>query len=686
MTYEKNGRYDPTVPIRPDDFPVLCAPPYVKPHNGWDSIQYWQRELGLLRHAVNREDVPAIREFLRLVGPDVLYWGDDGVDVNPTFIYATELGRLASLTALLDYRDSLSPAERDRMQRAYDYEESLDLNWRLWGTPLTTACMCAHVDVVRLFLARMPEVDINAPDKFGLNPLQTVARHAYTRGESQARIAIVRMLLAHGARAGAPDKGYELVGQTVREAENAWCDRPAEPGEEEGGWPKRQPLVDRPGGVGNALIQAVTGPQGVDVELVRVLVDEAGSNVHEGYFAPTACFEGTGTDGPADDVEADAEDEWLNDWELTELEKTERAQKAHDADVARFAAFQADPVAARARERTARDEKIRRMGPYQGPDTYLTPLAAAALFRNALGVQALLQMPGTDFTTDLVAPSIPASFRLSRSGENETASIPAGTTAMRPLHAAMIGPVYKHLREPPQRGPQYHQISSKEDARREYLEDGLTTVQLLTADPAVCAATVNATHPYVSPKTGQRYHFTPLHLGARFDRLPMLGVLLNRGANPSIPVPHTGRSVFFSVFASVLRLCSRDSRLVGSHYGAHFSSLFYRDRVRDIDGSIGTAGMTTIVRDLLRPGPKPRIETTKETTNDAARRLTLINEADADGNTALHWAMGFGLSHAGAALLALGARPGARNNAGEIPTEDTPPTTTRRVKGYREFE
>ncbi|KAL1889668.1 hypothetical protein Sste5346_008787 [Sporothrix stenoceras] len=330
----------------------------------------------------------------------------------------------------------------------------------------------------------------------------------------------------------------------------------------------------------------------------------------------------------------------------TELEA---AQKAREADVARYAAYQADPVAARASEIAARDEKDRRNGPGQGPDTYLTPLAAAALFRNALGVQALLQIPDTDFSTDLMAPSIPASFRTFRSGENgETASIPAGTTAMRPLHAAMIGPVYKQLHAAT------YAVTDTATAHKGYLDDCLTTVQLLTTNTAVYAATINATHPYVSPQTGKRYHYTPLHLGARFDRLPMLRVLLNRGANPSIPVPHTGRSVFFSVFASLLRLCSYTGRLVETNYGGTFNGPLYRDRVRDIDASIGTAA--------------------------------LVNEADADGNTALHWAMGFGLSYAGAALLALGARPGARNNAGEIPTDGTPPTTKMRVKGYREFE
>ncbi|KAL1909884.1 hypothetical protein Sste5344_004394 [Sporothrix stenoceras] len=274
------------------------------------------------------------------------------------------------------------------------------------------------------------------------------------------------MLLAHGARSEAPDKGFERVGQT--------------------------PLVDRPGGVGNALIQALTWPQGADVALVRVLVNEAGIDAHEGYFAATACFEGTGTNGLGEDAEADDEG-WQDE---TELEAAQKAREAREADI-----------------------------------------------------------PGTDFSTDLVAPSIPASF-----------------------------------------------------------------------------PTINTTYPYVSPQTGKRYHYTPLHLGARFDRLPILCVLLNRGANPSILVLYTGRSVFFSGFTSLLRLYSYTGRLVETNYGGAFNGPLYRNRVREID------------------------------------------------------VMGFGLSYAGPALLALGARPGARNNAGEIPTDGTSPTTTRRVKGYREFE
>ncbi|CAK7205116.1 hypothetical protein SEUCBS139899_007881 [Sporothrix eucalyptigena] len=46
--------------------------------------------------------------------------------------------------------------------------------------------------------------------------------------------------------------------------------------------------------------------------------------------------------------------------------------------------------------------------------------------------------------------------------------------------------------------------------------------------------------------------------------------------------------------------------------------------------------MIALVRDLLRPGPKTEVGTA---TKDVARRFTLINEADADGNKALHWAI-----------------------------------------------
>lgn len=755
MTYERNGKYDRSVPLRPDEFPVLCAPPYERPYRGWDYVQNMQQELGLLRRVVYLDDVPAMREFLRLVGPDVLYWCDDGIADNPTLIHATELGRPAILKALLDYRDSLTPEERDRAQREFELEETANFNemGRRWGTPLTTACMCARADIVRLFLARMPEVDVNAYDKYGFTPLQALARHSHRAAlsangygldpahhpwmavESKDRITIVRMLLAHGARSRAPDKSFERVGQTVREAMDAWYDY-LEP---EYGKNGLQPFFDRPGGIGNALIQALTQPRGGDAALTRILVDEAGIDVHEGYFAATACFEGTGTNGLADDV---------NEGEQEQIDP----DAAHKA---LLALYEVDPDAARDAESAAIEEKNRRHGPGQGPDTYLTPLAAAALFRNALGVEALLQIPGTDFSADLVAPSIPASFRTFTSGENgATASIPANTTAIRPLHAAMIGPVYKMFRSPlyteivfnryslavqnydaaRQRAQVRSPISDPDPlsvgrsdataatstsaeipteiptfeticdlypnherngaiARKAFLDDCVTTVQLLTANTAICAATINATHPYVSAHTGQRHHYTPLHLGARFDRLPMLRVLLDRGANPSIPVPHTGRSVFFSVFASLLRLCSHTGVLDSSWGGGVFSNLPYQPQVCAIDASIGTAGMTTLVRDLLRPGPKPRMEAKEEAgtkteagTKDVARRLALVNEAGADGNTALHWAMGYGLPHARAALLALGARPGARNNAGEAPTEGTPPTSTRRNMYLHEFE
>ena len=305
----------------------------------------------------------------------------------------------------------------------------------------------------------------------------------------------------------------------------------------------------------------------------------------------------------------------------------------------------------------------------------MTPLAAAALFRNAVGVEAVLQTPGADFYTDLVAPSIPATLRAK---DAETAAVLAKTTALQPLHAAMIGRRYEVLRAPIFREPNFNRdyLAYKEKcfyesegakmvrkrdrlsgeppaddaettpvvqdtarprvqksnvtARKAYLDDCVTTVQLLTADAAVCAATINATHPH------DGLHYTPLQLGARLDRLPMPRVLLDRGADPSIPVPHTGRSVFFSVFASLLRLCSNTGRC--DLDGGGMNPPPYRPEVDAIDASIGTAGMTSLVCDLLWSGPKINPEAEAETEEaeaemEVARCLARVNEADADGNT-----------------------------------------------------
>ncbi|CAK7200770.1 hypothetical protein SEUCBS139899_003469 [Sporothrix eucalyptigena] len=709
------GKYDPKVSVRPDKFPILCGPPYVKPDGSWtwDDIQHTMEEVSVLENIISLDDVSAMREMLRLVGPELFCWHDDNRGGgSPAMVNAAGQGRVRILEVLLDYLDALTHEQRKDVKKNYDLKEKYEANTgTVWGTPLTAACLYARIDIVRLLLARMPEVDINACDNYGYTPLQTVARHtrrtipsadkdrygvspaevAAIDEESERRVEIVRQLLAHGANKEAPNKSFARVGQTAKEAFDAcqsiWS---------ENGFPDLWVLVDRPRGIGNVLIQALIRPTGSDIRLIRMLIDDAGLDVHKGYFSPTATFDGRGKNGVADDV----------DDEETKLFIEAKKKKTPSVlDVGRQAAFAINCAIID----TINAEEKRVYGPGQGPDTYLTPLAAAALCRNAAGVAALLETPGADFYSDLVAPCIPANLGAL---DPKTAAVLAETTAMRPLHAAMIGRVDERVRVPHFREPEFYRqmvlmdeaggvkyrnevcerdrLSGESNeplehpvdpdtirvtfdykitsgaARKAYLHDCVVTVQLLTADADVCAATINATHPH------EGMHYTPLQLGARFDRLPMLRVLLNAGADPRLPVPHTGRSVFFSVFASLLRLCSKTGRCNWQH------DRMYHPEVIAIDASIGTVAMTNLLRDLLW------LDTGDA--EDKATRLARINEADADGNTALHWAMGYGLPHAEAALLALGARPDAFNSAGEVPTQGTPPTTTRRNKRSRSLE
>lgn len=217
MTYEKDGKDDRSVALNSVDFPVLSPERYE-----WDFVRSYKQEAETIHTAINDDDLPAIHELLRLLGPDMLYWCDMGEVweniVAPTLHWAIEMDRIDILTILLEYRDALSDEERQRVQKEYERDEREDLEranhqdpdvrWpscRPWGTPLTTACMCARADAVQLLLARMPEEDMNARDKFGYMPLQAVARHAqgverYTEaGELERRIAIAKMLLEAGA-------------------------------------------------------------------------------------------------------------------------------------------------------------------------------------------------------------------------------------------------------------------------------------------------------------------------------------------------------------------------------------------------------------------------------------------------------------------------------------------------------
>lgn len=49
----------------------------------------------------------------------------------------------------------------------------------------------------------------------------------------------------------------------------------------------------------------------------------------------------------------------------------------------------------------------------------------------------------------------------------------------------------------------------------------------------------------------------------------------------------------------------------------------------------------------------------------------MINEADNDGNTALHYAIAYGLERSAAALVALGAQTNVKNNVGQVPVFTT---------------
>lgn len=144
-----------------------------------------------------------------------------------------------------------------------------------------------------------------------------------------------------------------------------------------------------------------------------------------------------------------------------------------------------------------------------------------------------------------------------------------------------------------------------------YIDACVATVELLTADPAVCIKTINA--KYGTP-LGYKYEYTPLHLGARFDRLPLLRVLLDHGADPRIPMPpstRTGKTqtILAAIIYSIHRLCNRRSSLAVEPGGT------YRIVVSAIDARIGE-DMTALLRTLLGD------DDINEAVNEAYHRLS----------------------------------------------------------------
>ena len=108
--------------------------------------------------------------------------------------------------------------------------------------------------------------------------------------------------------------------------------------------------------------------------------------------------------------------------------------------------------------------------------------------------------------------------------------------------------------------------------------------------------------------------------------------MLDRGADPSVPLPGTVHSVLFEVFASLPQVCPPSAyfeAIIGpGDYREEYKvecatqdSQIIADSAHVADTDLN---MAALVRDLLPSGKE--------------EHLAIVNEADADGHTALHWA------------------------------------------------
>ncbi|ERS97280.1 hypothetical protein HMPREF1624_06611 [Sporothrix schenckii ATCC 58251] len=258
---------------------------------------------------------------------------------------------------------------------------------------------------------------------------------------------------------------------------------------------------------------------------------------------------------------------------------------------------------------------------------FLSPLAIGALYRNPVGIKTLLELLPNDHgrllaSTD--ATIVPSPWPEPPTPED---AVPV----ILPLHAALLGP-YTHL---------FGYMPGSEDNSAAALD----VVGLLTADETIRAATINARY---------RQRHTPVHIATAFDTIPMLQTVLELGGDAAIP-RHDGQGLILALFSSVSRLSPKNS----------LESIEWAVAV---DAATDMQALLTVLLDRCCP----RGDGTEATDDDeAAARLALLNEADANGNTPLHFAMGYRLERSTAALQALGARTDAVNKAGEVPA--TPP-------------
>lgn len=180
----------------------------------------------------------------------------------------------------------------------------------------------------------------------------------------------------------------------------------------------------------------------------------------------------------------------------------------------------------------------------------------------------------------------------------------------------------------------------------------IDTVRVLTTNAAIRKATINAAY---------RGKHTPFHMATSFDRIPLMLELIKLGADAGMPRAD-GHGIVLALFASVSRLARNFGRSCG-FLGRGLSGLVDVSSVARIDGATDMAAVLKALLDRYRP----RGVDLREDMQNAQTRRALINEADTNGNTPLHFSMAYGLEKSTAALLAMGARTNAVNKAGMVP-------------------
>ncbi|CAK7203115.1 hypothetical protein SEUCBS139899_005844 [Sporothrix eucalyptigena] len=239
---------------------------------------------------------------------------------------------------------------------------------------------------------------------------------------------------------------------------------------------------------------------------------------------------------------------------------------------------------------------------------FLTSLGVSALHHNLVGPKAFFfgYLSRGD-TLRLVGDYGQVPYTSPPEGEE----IDAGPII--PLHAALMGT--------------YH--GNKSWKHRDSMDNVIQLVKVLTANPRIREATINASY-----RNNFGNSHTSLHMATRFDHVPLLLTLIELGADITVPRPG-GIGSILALFLSVVR------ENCGLRFGDTMSSQEF-----DIDADART-DMMAVFKALVSNKDSIRVA---------------VNEADAYGNTPLHLAMGLKMKSSVAALLALGARAAAEQD------------------------